>query len=347
MMVPIRGHEVLFVVASRGDVEDPGLTLRADLTTFAVKATPKGGGTLLLEVEAPETPQGPSRYLWSTGDPRASGAIETREKTLEHTYSRPGDHEVRVTLLEGPKREPVGEAVGVVTVPSALEITVENAQTRRPLGGASVRLQYEGKTHVWGTDPSGVRTVENVPPRTVTFSIEVSAEGFETIARSSKIDMSEALVVQKWVRLTPKPKVAPPPPTRPPSPPSEPPSRPGPEPEPPPAPRPAPKAEPERPSVEDCMARYRPRLAERRAHNAAQDPASGSINTRVMGTDAACSAAHGACLAAVKERAKSCRPGPDGTYTQCFVAENRDWITCANQEIDCCERALEAKCRGN
>lgn len=94
------------------------------------------------------------------------------------------------------------------------------------------------------------------------------------------------------------------------------------------------------------MARYRPRLAELRAHNAAQDPASGGVATKTMNTDAACSAAHAACLAAVQERAKSCRPGPDGTYTQCFVAENRDWITCANQEIDCCERALEAQCRG-
>ncbi len=92
------------------------------------------------------------------------------------------------------------------------------------------------------------------------------------------------------------------------------------------------------------MAKYRPRLEELRAHNRAQDPASGSITTKVMGADAQCSAAYNACLTAVKERSKSCRPGPDGTYTQCFVAENRGWVDCANQEISCCERALAAKC---
>jgi hypothetical protein len=63
-----------------------------------------------------------------------------------------------------------------------------------------------------------------------------------------------------------------------------------------------------------------------------------------MGTNAQCSAAYSTCLGAVKERAKSCRPGPDGTYTLCFAAENRGWVDCANQEIDCCERALAAQC---
>ena len=92
------------------------------------------------------------------------------------------------------------------------------------------------------------------------------------------------------------------------------------------------------------MAKYRPRLAELRAHNSAQDPTSGSLVTRTMGVDAKCGATYNACIAAAKERTKSCRPGPDGTFTQCITTENRDWLTCANQEIDCCERALAAQC---
>lgn len=340
MVVPIRGHEMLFVVASRGDVKDPGLTLRAELTTLAVKATPLGGSKFRLEVEAPVTPQGPSRYRWDSGDPGASRAIETPTNTLEHTYSRPGEHEVKVTFLEGPNREPAGEAIGRVTVPSALKIEVQNEKTRRPLGGASVRLRYEGKTRSWGTDPSGVGRVDNVPPRMVSFSIEVSADGYETFAKTSEIDMSRELVVSKWVRLTPKPRVAPPRP----APPSEPPPPPAPAPEPPPVTTPTPKEAPKTPTPEDCMAKYRPRLAELRAHNSAQDPTSGSLVTRTMGVDAKCGATYNACIAAAKERTKSCRPGPDGTFTQCITTENRDWLTCANQEIDCCERALAAQC---
>jgi len=340
MVVPIRGHELLFVVASRGDVEDPGLTLRAELTTLAVKATPLGGSKFRLEVEAPVTPQGPSRYRWDTGDPGASRAIETPTNTLEHTYSRPGEHEVKVTFLEGPSREPAGEAIGRVTVPSTLQIEVQSEKTRRPLGGATVRLGYEGKTRSWGTDPSGVGRVDNVPPRMVSFSIEVSADGYETFTKTSEIDMSRELVVSKWVRLTPKPRVAPPRP----APPSEPPPPPAPEPEPPPVTTSAPKEAPKTPSPEDCMAKYRPRLAELRAHNSAQDPTSGSLVTRTMGVDAKCGATYNACIAAAKERTKSCRPGPDGTFTQCITTENRDWLTCANQEIDCCERALAAQC---
>jgi hypothetical protein len=344
MIVPIRGHEMLFVVASRGDVKDPGLTLRAELTTLAVTATSLGGGKLRLEVQAPATPQGPSGYRWDTGDPRASGAIETRTNTLEHTYSRPGEHEVKVTLLEGTNREPAGEAIGRVTVPSSLKITVFSAATGRPLGGVRVRLRYEGKTVNWGTDPSGVGWARDVPPRTVSFSLEAAADGYETFSKTAAFDMSKELEVAKTVTLTPKPRVAPPPTTRPPAPPSEPPSRPAPEPEPPPVPTPTPKAEPKTPTPDDCMAKYRPRLNEVRAHNRAQDPASNSMVTRTMGVDAKCGATYNDCIAAAKERERSCRPGSDGTFTQCIITENREWLSCANEEIDCCERALAAQC---
>jgi len=343
MIVPLGASERVFVVASRGDVADPGLTLRAELTTLAVTATPRGGSTFRLEVQAPATPQGPSRYRWDTGDPRASGAIETRTNSLDHTYSRPGEHEVRVTLLEGTNREPVGEALGRVTVPSALKITIFNAVTGRPLGGTRVRLQYEGKTAAWGTDPSGEGRVDGVPPRTVSFSIEVSADGYETFTKTSAIDMSQELVVAKSVRLTPKPKIATTPP-RPPAPPSEP-KPPAPTEEPRPVPTPTPKAAPPETSNYDaCMAKHRQRLDEVRANNRAQNPASNSMLIKVMGVDAQCSATYDACLAAAKERGRSCPPGPDGTFTQCIVNENGAWLTCANAEVDCCERVLAAQC---
>ena len=139
-----------------------------------------------------------------------------------------------------------------------------------------------------------------MPPRAVSFSIEVSAEGYETFAKTAEHDMSQALVVSKWVRLTPKPRIAPTPTPRPAPLPSEPPP---PEPSRRPSRRPRRSAAPETPSPEACMARYRPRLEEVRAHNRRQDPTSGTINTMTMGTDAACSAAYSACLAAVQERA--------------------------------------------
>ena len=92
------------------------------------------------------------------------------------------------------------------------------------------------------------------------------------------------------------------------------------------------------------MAQYRPRLEEVRAHNRAQNPAK-DVHIRHMGTDRQCGAAYAACLEAVQARAKACRPAPDNTYDHCFLADRRESLDCANQEIDCCERALEAKCR--
>lgn len=94
-----------------------------------------------------------------------------------------------------------------------------------------------------------------------------------------------------------------------------------------------------------CMAKHRPRLEELRAHNGAQDPASSSIYTKTMGSNAKCSSTYSECIAGAKERAKACRPGPDGTFTQCFISENKDWLRCAAEEIDCCEKALRVQCR--
>jgi hypothetical protein len=175
----------------------------------------------------------------------------------------------------------------------------------------------------------------------VSFSLEASADGYETFTKTSAIDMSQQLEVAKTVRLTPKPRVAPTPTPRPAAPPSEPTSRP----EPTPVATPTPKAAPpETSSYDACMAKHRPRLDEVRANNRAQNPASNSMLIKVMGVDAQCSAAYDACLAAAKERGRSCPPGPDGTFTQCIVTENGAWLTCANAEVDCGERALAAQC---
>jgi hypothetical protein len=50
---------------------------------------------------------------------------------------------------------------------------------------------------------------QDVPPRRISFSIEISAEGYETFTETWEVDMSKDLVVSKRVRLTPKPKAAP------------------------------------------------------------------------------------------------------------------------------------------
>ena len=341
LTVPIRRHELVVVVASHGEGADPHLALRAELTTLTVTATRLRGSTFRLEVPAPTLSEGQQDYRWETGDPGASRAIDTRTNTLEHTYTRPGEHAVRVTLLErGAKGQPAGEAIGQVTVPSSLQITILNGATGRPLGGARVRLQYEGKTARWGTDPSGEGRVDDVPPRTVSFSLEAAADGFLTFTKTSAIDMSQQLLTAKTVRLTPKPRVAPTPTPRP----AAPPSTPTPRPEPTPVPTPTPKPTPETPPYEACMASYRPLLEEVRAHNRAQDPAAAGVAIKVMGADARCSATYNACLATAQERERTCPPGPDGTFTQCIVTGNREWLTCANDEIDCSERALAAKC---
>ncbi len=341
LAVPVKAGETVYVVAASGTDAAPGLTLQAELTALGVTATPLRGSAFRLQVQGAAVSGGQGAYRWETGDPGAPGAIETRKDTLEHTYTRPGQHEVRVTLLE--KGQPAGEAIGQVTVPSALKITILNANTKRPLGGVSVQLQYEGKTSRWSTDPSGVGQADGLPPRAVSFTLEASADGYETYRRTSAIDLSRELLVKRSVMLTPRPTPVVTPWPRP----TAPPPIPAPEPPPTPVPTPAPtpKPTPEAPSPEACMARYRPRLEEVRAHNRAQDPTR-DVATKTMNVDAGCGSAYGACLAAAQERGRTCAPDPDRTFTQCQIRERRESIQCANDEIDCSERALAARCGG-
>lgn len=95
-----------------------------------------------------------------------------------------------------------------------------------------------------------------------------------------------------------------------------------------------------------CFEKHRGRIEEMRAHNQAQNPASGSLYTKTMGIDAECGRTYNACIAEARARAKICPPGTDGTFTQCFNAENRAWIQCAQAEIDCSERVLRRQCEG-
>ncbi len=118
-----------------------------------------------------------------------------------------------------------------------------------------------------------------------------------------------------------------------------------------PRPRPPPAQDRSTPGLDAagaaCFERHRVRIAELRAHNRAQDPASSSLYTKTLGTDSECGKAYGACIEEAKARAKICPPGADGTYTQCFIAENRAWVQCAQNEIDCGERILIRKCAGH
>ena len=302
--------------------------------------------TFRLEVEAAGHAPGTLEATDGTPAIPARRGRSRRGRTRSSTPTRrPGEHEVRVTLLEGTNREPAGEAIGRVTVPSSLKITVFNDQHGATRWAARrVRLRYEGKTASLG----------NRPLRRGTGRGRAAADGLvlargvgrrlrDVHARPSAIDMSKELVVAK--KVTPDAEAA----GRSDDPPLGPrPLRASRRPDPPRSRRrsrrPRRSRAPETPSPEDCMAKYRPRLDEVRAHNRAQDPASKSMVTRTMGVDGQCGATYDACIAAAKERDRSCRPGPDGTFTQCIVTENRDWLTCANQEIDCCERALAAQC---
>lgn len=76
------------------------------------------------------------------------------------------------------------------------------------------------------------------------------------------------------------------------------------------------------------------------AHNAAQNPGSGSVWTKWMGTVESCSNEHGACHKRARANYDQCPPGADGTYTQCGIAWQTAKIQCSNQEIRCTQRAL-------
>ncbi|MEI6670305.1 MAG: hypothetical protein WCP29_19340, partial [Acidobacteriota bacterium] len=95
-----------------------------------------------------------------------------------------------------------------------------------------------------------------------------------------------------------------------------------------------------------CFEKYRAQLEAYRAHNAAQNPASNSLSTKTMGSSQACGTAYSACISQASERSKTCKPGADGTFTQCIQTENAAWIDCAQKEVSCSEAALRQQCAG-
>src|SRR5512137_421777 len=86
---------------------------------------------------------------------------------------------------------------------------------------------------------------------------------------------------------------------------------------------------------EECYSEVASKVAELHAHNAAQDP-SGSITTKTYGCSGTCSSTYSSCISAAQAAASSCPPDASGRYDACFRVENSAWITCANNEIDCC-----------
>ena len=210
-------------VADPPSIWSPGSGTTRRLT---VTATRVRGSAFRLKVDVPSSGTAERSFRWDLGDPTSTQTVPTSTPAVYHEYGAPGRYEARVVVLE--RGRPTVEATGTLTVPSALQITVINGASNRPLGSATVLLQYDGQTRSWGTDPSGVGRVDDLPARKVEFSIKVLADGFETFTRTSEIDLSRELVAARIVRLTPITKTsaapgrwpsstAPPPPTQPPA----------------------------------------------------------------------------------------------------------------------------------
>ncbi len=85
----------------------------------------------------------------------------------------------------------------------------------------------------------------------------------------------------------------------------------------------------------ECYSEVESQAATLHAHNAAQDP-SGSIATKTYGCTATCTSQYDVCIAGVQDAARICQPDSGGTYSACFRKENQGWITCADEEINCC-----------
>ena len=152
---------------------------------------------------------------WQLG---GDGAKErTRTGRVEHTWRRPGPYEVRATLLDRGTGEIVGEVTGQVLVPSALKLTILDAATGLPLAGASARLRQGGRSTSRSADRAGVALFDEMPPRELSVSIEVSAAGHESHSGEATIDFSAQVAVAATIRLTPR-RVSPPPAPRPPVP---------------------------------------------------------------------------------------------------------------------------------
>ena len=94
---------------------------------------------------------------------------------------------------------------------------------------------------------------------------------------------------------------------------------------------------------EDCYSEVGTKVADLHAHNAAQDP-SGSITTLTYGCSGTCSGAYNNCISAASAAASVCKPDASGTYDACFRVENAAWITCANNEVDCCAGEAKKSC---
>jgi hypothetical protein len=94
---------------------------------------------------------------------------------------------------------------------------------------------------------------------------------------------------------------------------------------------------------EECYSEVGTKVADLHAHNAAQNP-SGSITTLTYGCSGTCSSAYSNCISQASAAASVCKPDASGTYDACFRVENSAWITCANNEIDCCAGEAKKTC---
>lgn len=193
--------------------------------------------------------------------------------------------------------------------PAALTVRVRDARTGQPIPGARVVLSGAANASASG----GVATLAGLKPGS--YRIEVSAAGY--LPQSDSVTLASGARFDTAVSLQP-------------------------------VERKAAVADTEKQdkaaAASKCFEGYRKKIAELRAHNQRQDPASGSIATVTLGADRACSTAYSACIEAAQQAARQCPPGPDGTFTQCFRKENAEWIRCAMDEISCGERVLMQQC---
>ncbi|TCS72446.1 carboxypeptidase family protein [Sulfuritortus calidifontis] len=194
--------------------------------------------------------------------------------------------------------------------PAALTVRVRDARSGQPIAGASVVLSGAASASASGATP----TLTGLAPGS--YRIEVSASGY--LPGSDSITLASGARSEITIGLQPLERKA------------------------------QVNEESERAdkaaAAQKCFEPYRKKIAELRAHNQRQDPASASITTVTLGADRACSAAYSACIEAARQAARQCPPGPDGTYTQCFRKENAEWIRCAMEEISCGEAALMRQC---
>lgn len=93
----------------------------------------------------------------------------------------------------------------------------------------------------------------------------------------------------------------------------------------------------------ECYASAESEAAALHAHNAKQNPAE-SITTKTMGCSGTCAYAYSSCIQQATDAAALCKPDSGGYYTACFRAESEAWISCADDEIDCCLADAKRSC---